>query len=217
MTPAPNALLTSFTPASGSALIYDFSNGFLSTGPEKLLLPQNIPPSKSCPSSIPSPSRARGLLRAGERTFKGLPLSSAGSDPKRTHIHTHKCVIKGLVEAHKEESKAFRRLRGCFAILLLLHMDRRVLPLRRDLRQPHKADRKSFQSTEPGLFFLPPLKSQKNIEKCLCRRINHTQRNLLGPVKQPVLSALAVCSSFFWEAAQTCFPFGISQGSCSSR
>lgn len=112
MTPAPNALLTPFTPASASALIYDFSNGFLSTGPAKLLLAQNIPPSKSCPSSIPSPSRARGLLRAEERTFKGLPLSSAGSDPKRTHIHTHRALIKGLVEAHKEGSKPFPKSSG---------------------------------------------------------------------------------------------------------
>lgn len=82
MTLAPNALLTSFTPASANALIYDFSNGFLSTGPGKLLPPQNIPPSKSFPGSIPSPSSVRGLLRAEERTFKGLPLSSAGSDPE---------------------------------------------------------------------------------------------------------------------------------------
>lgn len=135
MTPAPNALLTSFTPASANALIYDFSNGFLSTGPAKLLLTQNIPPSKSCPRNIPSLSSVRGLLGAEERTFKGLPLSSAGSDPKRTHIHTLQALIKGPHGSSKEESKPLPKTWACFAILLLLHMDHRVLPLGRDLRE----------------------------------------------------------------------------------
>lgn len=110
MTPAPNALLTSFTPASANALIYDFSNGFLSTGPAKLLLAQNIPPSKSCPRNIPGLSSARGLLGAEERTFKGLPLSSAGSDPKRTHIHTLQALIKGLMEAQRRNPNLSQRL-----------------------------------------------------------------------------------------------------------
>lgn len=159
----------------------------------------------------PGPAQGRG------EDFQRIPTEFSWLSPRvNTHPHpqsSEKGPHGRSPGGIQTSPKVLWRLRACFTILLLLHMDHRVLPLRRDLT---KLTENPSTTLSLGSFFLLQLKSRKNVEQCLCRRINHTQRNLLGPMKEPVLSALAVCSSSFREAAQTCFPFGISQGSCSS-
>lgn len=121
----------------------------------------------------PGPAQGRG------EDFQRIPTEFSWLSPRvNTHPHpqsSEKGPHGRSPGGIQTSPKVLWRLRACFTILLLLHMDHRVLPLRRDLT---KLTENPSTTLSLGSFFLLQLKSWK---KCREMPVQENQSHTEEP------------------------------------
>lgn len=173
--------------------------------------------------SLQAKSRAYlGHRRGLSKDSHWVQLAQAPSEHTSTPTKLcYKWPRRSSQEGNQTSPKVLRRVHGYLAILLL-HMDHRVALPRRNLRQHHKAHSwRAMIVLNPSRtlslvsFFFLNLKARK-IPRNVCAGESITYRGTFwAPWKSPCFQPCQFILPF-WEAAQICFPFEISQGSCSS-